>query len=363
MKRRLLLSVLPAICLLPWTLFGKCPISPNGTLELLAPAGNLIVETTGTDSVEVEVSNRQVVLKETCGRDVVTVTATMGTATGLPEWKIRVPKSVSLDLSTQGGTIQVGDTDGRETKLRTSGGRVTAGAIKGNALIVASEVHTGDIGGNAELRGKGGKLQVGNVDGDVLFFTTGGDIATGIVKGRVKADTGSGSIAIRESSGDVIVTTQAGDISSDFVHGAFDGKTESGNIRLEKVGGWVHALTGVGDIFLRLVPTNFASDLHIKAEAGLGNITMYLPEKIGAAVSAIVDKPALNAKRIFMDFPLKAGAGPINALRGLIPGGGAAEPLRLIPGGPEQQQTVINNGANMVRARTSAGTIRILKGN
>src|SRR6202008_4313212 len=97
---------------------------------------------------------------QTCGRDLVNVTATMEGVTGLPDWKIRVPKGVSLDLSTQGGSIQIMDTDGRETKLRASGGRVTAGMIKGNALIVASEVRTKDIGGNAELRGMGGKLQV-----------------------------------------------------------------------------------------------------------------------------------------------------------------------------------------------------------
>jgi len=366
MKHRLLIRLFPAFLLLPLNLFGKCPISANGTLELLAPAGNLVVDTTGTDSVEVEVSNRQVVLKETCGRDVVTVTATMPSGvTGLPDWKIRVPKGVSLDLSTQGGSIQVADTDGRETKLRTSGGRVTAGAIKGNALILANEVRTGEIGGNAEVRGQGGKLQVGNVGGDVLFFSTGGDIATGIVKGRVKADTGSGSVTIRESSGDVIVTTQAGDITSEYVHGAFDGKTDSGNIRIDRVGSWVHAVTGVGDIFFRLVPVNFASDLHIKAEAGIGDITMYLPEKISATINAIVDKPALkaNAKRIFFDFPSKASTSGINAFKGLIPGGGTETPRSSFIGGPEQQQTIINSGANNVRAHTSAGTIRIYKGN
>jgi hypothetical protein len=361
MTRRILLGILPAILLLPFNLFGKCPISPTGTLELLAPAGNLIVDTTGTDSVDVEVSNRQVALKETCGKDVVTVTAAMSGATGLPDWRIRVPKGVSLDLSTQGGSIQITDTDGRETKLRTSGGRVTAGMIKGNALIVASEVRTLDIGGNAELRGTGGKLQVGNVGGDAVFFTTGGDIATGIVKGKVKADTGSGSITIRESNGDVIVSTQAGDITSDYVHGAFDGKTENGKIRLERVGGWVHALTGVGDIFFRLVPTSLAADLHIKAEAGLGNITMYLPERIGATVTAIVEKPALNAKRIITDFPVKGFNSGLNAIRGLVPG--SNDPRAMFPAGPEQQQTVINNGGNPVKVRTSAGTIRILKGN
>jgi hypothetical protein len=358
MRWRVCLKVLPAILILPLSLFGKCPLSSGGKLELLAPAGNLIVETTGVDAVEVEISNRQVVLQEKCEGNLVVVTAT--SVTGLPDWKIRVPKGVELDLTTKAGSIQVGDTDGRETKLRTSGGKITAGGIKGNALLVATEVQAGNIGGNAELRGGGGKLQVGDVGGNAQFFSTGGDIATGIVKGSVMADTGSGSIAIRESNGDVVVTTQAGDITSNYVRGGFNGTTQSGTIRLDKAGSWVHAYTGVGDIVFRLVPTNLAGDLHVKAEAGLGNITMYLPEKISATIDAIVVKPALTAKGILGNFLPNASATVVSGLRGLIPG--RNEPQRLLPG-PEESKFVINGGANLIKARTSAGTININKGN
>ena len=56
---------LPVVLFLPLNLFAKCPIAADGRLVLRAPAGNLIVDTTGTDSVDVEVSNRQVVLQET----------------------------------------------------------------------------------------------------------------------------------------------------------------------------------------------------------------------------------------------------------------------------------------------------------
>jgi hypothetical protein len=356
---RVMLKVLPAILILPLSLFGKCPLTSGGKLELLAPAGNLIVDTTGVDAVEVEVSNRQVVLQEKCEGNVAVITT--ASVTGLPDWKIRVPKGVTLDLSTNAGSIQVGDTDGRETKLRTSGGKITAGSIKGNALLVATEVQAGNIGGNAELRGQGGRLQVGDVGGNAQFFSTGGDIATGVVKGGVTADTGSGSITIRESNGDVVVTTKAGDITSNYVRGSFNGSTESGNIRLERVGSWVHALTGVGDIVFRLVPTNLAGDLHVKAEAGFGNITMYLPEKISATIDAIVVKPALNAKGIFSDFFPKAPSALVNGIRGLIPG--RNEQRSLLPGGPEQERLVINGGTNTIKARTSAGTININKGN
>lgn len=345
MKLRVSLFVPLVFLLLPLGLFAKCPISPDGTLELRAPAGNLKVDTSGTDSVEVEVSNRQVTLQETCSGNTVVVNATMPAGIGIPDWNIRVPRSITLDLSTQGGNIQIGDTDGREAILRTSGGKVIAGNIKGNATIRATEVRTGNVGGKVELRGLGGRLQVGDVGGDAEFFTTGGDISTGVVRGHVKADSGSGSVTIRESNGDVIVTTQEGNITSDYVHGDFDGRTESGSIRLERVGSMVHAVTKVGDIFFRLIPEKVGEKLDVLAQADRGNITMYVPTKIKATIEAVIDKPALGARAIFSDFPLKA---PINGLKSLF------------PGGPEQQRAVINGGGNSIRVQTSVGTIKIL---
>jgi DUF4097 and DUF4098 domain-containing protein YvlB len=368
MKWRIWAGVLPAILILPLGLFGKCPISPNGRLELLAPAGNLVVETSGTDSVEVEVANRQVVVKEECtNKDLVVITGTLTSAAGLPEWKIKVPRGVSLDLSTQGGSIQVGDTDGKETFLRTSGGGVTTGLIKGKALIRANEVRTGDIGGDVEVRGQGGRLQVGNVGGNAQFSSTGGDIAMGLVKGTVKADTGSGSIMIRESNGDVLVTTQAGDITSSYVRGGFDGKTANGNIRLDKVGSWVHAFTGVGDIFFKLSPIDLAKDFHVKAEAGVGSITMYVPEKINATIDAIIDHSSFGATRIVSDFK-KVTTAPASAIWGLVPGRNKeAQPVRgFTSGAPDEQaRSILGNGGNQMKLRASSGSIniRILKGN
>ena len=129
MKLRVSLLLLTSVLVLPTVLSAKCPISAGGTLELRAPAGNLLVETSGTDSVEVEVSNRQVLLNENCGRDTVSITAKAPTSIGIPDWKIRVPRNITLDLSTEGGNIQVADTDG-EARLRTGGGKVIAGSFQ-----------------------------------------------------------------------------------------------------------------------------------------------------------------------------------------------------------------------------------------
>jgi hypothetical protein len=355
MKLCLRLAAAISVLLLPISLFGKCPISPTGTLEVRSPAGNLLVETSVNDSVEIEVSSRQITLQETCGRDKVVVTATAASGmSGIPDWNIRVPRSVALDLSTQAGSIRVQDTDGAEVWLRTSGGKVTTGNIKGNALIKGGEVRTGNIGGNVELRGMGGRLQIGDVGGNAEFYSTGGDITAGLIRGSVKAVSGSGSVTIRESNGDVVVTTQEGDITSEYVHGAFDGRIEKGgNIRVERTGSWVHAFTGVGDILFKLVPEKLGGDLHIKVETGIGNITMYLPEKMKATIDAVIDKPAIGVKKFFSDFPVSAFRAPVDAVRS----------LPLIPGGPEKQGMVINGGGNTIKAHTSSGTIRILKGN
>jgi hypothetical protein len=303
------------------------------------------------------VSNRQVLLNENCGRDTVAITAKAPTSIGIPDWKIRVPRSITLDLSTEGGNIQVTDTDG-EARLRTGGGKVTAGNIKGNALIRATEIRIGNVGGNVELRGLGGRLQIGDIGGNAEFYTPGGDVTAGVVKGGVKAVLESGSITIRESNGDVVVSTKEGSITSEFVHGSFDGNTENGNIRVANAGSWVKAVTGVGDIFFRLVPNNLAGDLHVTAEAAFGNITVYVPKAMKATFNAVVDKPAMGTRSIFSDFPpVKA---PVNAFNKLIPGGGTE---KLIPGAPEKQNSVVNGGGNPVKLRTSSGTIRILAGN
>src|SRR5688572_27366148 len=226
MKFGICLLALPVVLLLPLSLYAKCPITPDGRLVLRAPAGNLVVETSATDVVEIEVSNRQVNVQETCKREIVEVAATAPASIGIPDWKIRVPKGVTLDLSTQGGTIQIADTDG-EALLRTSGGKVIAGNIKGNALILGTEVRTGNIGGNAEIRGRGGRLVTGDIGGNAEFESPGGDITVGIVRGHVKAALGSGSVTIRESNGDVVITTLAGDIKSEYIRGSFDGRTDS----------------------------------------------------------------------------------------------------------------------------------------
>jgi hypothetical protein len=88
-------------------LFARCPVSNNATVIVHAPIGNLLVDTTGTDAVDVEVSNKQVTAQEaTCRPDLVRDRRYgAGAVQWNGDWKIRVPKGANLDLVTLGGNI------------------------------------------------------------------------------------------------------------------------------------------------------------------------------------------------------------------------------------------------------------------
>jgi len=350
--------------LLSIPLFAKCPVAPNATVIVRAPIGNLLVDTASPDSVDVEVSNRQVTSREvTCRTDLVEIEgAAPPQFSGSADWKIHVPKSVHLDLVTLGGNIQMADSDGNVT-LRTTGGYVTAGNIAGSAAIVTQGgfIKAGNIGGIAELRSKGGYLEVGNIGGGADFETSGGAIRAGIINGQVTASTLGGNITIREARGDVVATTAAGDISigearrmkartaggnitSRTVRGPFEGHTDLGDIRVDQLMSWIEASTGQGNIVVSLVPASLTGDLHVDLSTGVGDITLFLPQQMKANIDASIQRPTFDRQRIISDFPMNSLA--LSATRSLA---------------PIQTRTVVNGGGNPVRLRTSLGHIYLRK--
>ena len=356
---------LALVLLLPTvSLFARCPVSPNATLIVHAPIGNLQVDTSGVDAVDVEITNRQVTAREvTCRPDLVEIEGTAPAQfNGTADWKIRVPKTVHLDMVTLGGNINMGDSDGNVT-FRTTGGSVIVGNIRGKTAIITQGgfIKSGNIGGTAELRAKGGYLEVGDVAGAAELETSGGPIRAGVVVGRVTAETAGGNITIREARGDVIATTLAGDISigearqinartaggnitSRTVRGPFKGHTDSGDIRVDQVLSWIEASTGQGNIFVKLVPTNLDGDLHVDLQTGVGDITFFMPERMRATVDMSIQRPPFNNPRITSDFPMNA----------LAPSTG-----RTLT--PVQTRSVLNGGGNAVKLHTSLGAIFLRK--
>jgi hypothetical protein len=350
-------------------LFAKCSVSDGATLVVRAPAGDLQVDTSAHDSaVDVQVDNSLVQVQETCGKDTVEFSSNVpdpAQIRGSLVWRIVTPKNVSLDLVTTTGNITVADTDA-DAVLRTAGGSITTGQIKGRAALITQGgfVKAGNVGGDAEIRSQGGTLEVGDVGGNAEFHTTAGQIRAGTIAGSVTAEGGRAIFIIK--AGDVKATTNAGDISigdadrisakttggtitSRRVRGPFQGHTESGDIRLDNASAWVEASTGAGNIVVHVVPDNIDGDLHMDLQAGIGDVTIYVPPRIKATIDATVQRPAFQAQQIISDFPMN-GIAP-RPVRGLIPNNRFFSPTH--------SQTLLNGGGNQIILHTSLGKIII----
>jgi len=346
-------------CSLP-AAYAKCPVNENTTLVVKAETGDLQVDTTGREPI-VDVQSDGAQVRENCTKDKAEYTGN-----GARVLKITTPKDIDLDLTTQGGNINVGDVDGNAV-LRTSGGSVTTGNIKGNAAITTQggPIKSGNIGGNAEMRSPG-TIEVGDVGGNGYFHTTAGRVAAGniagslttveagrtisIIKaGEVKATTNAGDISIGEAAR-INAKSGGGHITTRRVRGPFQGHTEQGDIRLDSAGSWVEASTGQGNILVRMAPENFDGDLHMDLQAGVGDVMVYMPARMHASIDASVQRPAFQGAQIFSDFPPPPTARP---------------PQTLIPNNryytPTHSEFWSNGGGNKIVLHTSLGKITIRK--
>jgi DUF4097 and DUF4098 domain-containing protein YvlB len=351
-------------------LFAKCPISDGATVVVRAFAGDLQVDTSARDSsVDVQVDNALVQVQEICGKETVEFTGNAPAPSqirGTIVWRIVTPRSVNLDLVTMTGNINVADTDA-DALLRTAGGSITTGQIKGKAAMITQGgfVKARNIGGDAELRSQGGTLEVGDVGGNAEFHTNAGQIRAGTIAGSVTAEGGRAIFIIK--AGDVKATTNAGDISigdadrinaktsggtitSRRVRGPFQGHTESGDIRLDNAAAWVEASTGAGNILVHVIPDNIDGDLHMDLQAGIGDVTIYVPPRLKATIDATVQRPAFQAQQIISDFPMN-GIAPGRPVRGLIPNSRFFSPTH--------SQSLLNGGGNQIILHTSLGKITI----
>ncbi len=349
--------------------FAKCPVTDGATVVVRAPLGDLQVDTTSRESfIDVLVDSNLIQLQETCLKDHAEYTSNTpdpAQIRGSIVWKIVTPKTVDLDLVTLSGGITTGDVNGTVV-ARTAGGSITTGQIKGDASISTQGgvIKAGNIGGNAELRSQGGTLEVGDVGGKAEFHTTAGQIRAGIVGGSVIA-VGGRTITITRA-GEVQATTNAGDISigdaarinaktsggnitSRRVRGPFQGHTESGDILLDSAAAWVEASTGNGKIVVHLVPENIDGDLHMDLQAGIGDITVYVPQRMKATIDASIQRPALQ-QQIVSDFPMNGLAAVARPPQGLIPNRFYA---------PTHSQSLLNGGGNSITLHTSLGKIVI----
>ena len=331
--------------LIPPALFARCPIPANGTLEVVAPAGNLIIDTSGTDGVDWDVTGNQIIAKQSCDGSVVHIegTASGGAVRPIPDWHIKVPRTVILDLVTHAGSITIGNSDSK-INARTGGGDVFVGNVNGEMSIMsrAGNIRAGDIGSNADIRSsEGGNLVLGNVKGDVTAWTLAGDITVGSARKIADAVTGGGNILITR------------------VMGSFKGRSDAGSIRIEEAGSSVDATTASGSIYLKLVPNRQSGELHVNLEAGTGDVTLWLPKGMKADIQATA-----QGSQVHSDFPLaQAARGSIRNLPSTIDPGLKGPPGMTFAAPPSSflttQSGQRNGGGNPIHLRTTVGKVEI----
>ena len=131
-----------------------------------------------------------------------------------PLFQITVPRRFDLDLKTAGGKIDIADIDG-EVVARTAGG----------------SLEIGEVAGSVHGRTAGGSISIADATGAVDVGTSGGTIRLGRVGGPVHARTTGGSIHVDDAQGSVSARTTGGSIRLGEVGGTLDAKTTGGSVR------------------------------------------------------------------------------------------------------------------------------------
>lgn len=219
-------------------------VQPGGTLKAETSGGDIVVKTGAGDQVRVvarqtirasddaeadELLKKLELTITQEGNDVVAISKYARKLGGVSfgiwppvsvAFEVTVPETYNLELRTSGGDIVSGNLKGKAT-ARTSGGDVMLGHIDGEV-----QVHT-----------SGGDIVLDHATGPAKLDTSGGDIKVGSVLNTLDASTSGGDISARisgELKGDCVLGTSGGDIEAMVDASAaflLDASTSGGDIR------------------------------------------------------------------------------------------------------------------------------------
>ena len=110
-------------------------------------------------------------------------------------FKVRVPTSMSCDLSTSGGSISVADVEGQHD-IHTSGGSLNFDHLSGTTKAHTSggSINVNDYQGKLDANTSGGSIRVDGSEGEAMLETSGGSINLENIRGSLEAHTSGGSI-------------------------------------------------------------------------------------------------------------------------------------------------------------------------
>lgn len=352
---------------------GQFSTSPGLHLRVAADQGNIRVltadasqvsyrvhlETDGGDANAQEILNAFVLDARSEAEGVVLVGRSPRLRWGHHLWvtiEVTVPHSYNLELSTDGGNIEIGDIQGR-VSAATDGGNISVGQIGGPARLITDGGHilAKNVGGDLTAQTGGGDITVGSVSGGAVLRTGGGHIRVASIAGAGRLDTGGGNISLERAGAGLVVSTGGGEIEVGEASGLIRARTGGGGIRVVQSSGPTELETGAGSVYLMQVQSAvkastgaggitawFGPDAKLSSScrlaAGEGDIVVYLPKELAVTVDAQVELGGDHRVVVDPAFPLKVTYGEpdegsqVVRAEGALNGGGATLVLRTVSG-------------------------------
>lgn len=184
-------------------------------------------------------------------------------------FKVYVPKNVSTDLLTSGGSISLSDLHGTQD-FTTSGG----------------SLHVDKLSGHTTGTTSGGSIYVSNSTDDIDLTTSGGSIEAKNSSGNIKLTTSGGSLSLSDLKGDVKATTSGGNVHGNTIQGSLNASTSGGNVVLKELACSVDAATSGGNISVNIKELG----AYVKISNSSGNIDLQLPGGKGLDLKLTADK-------------------------------------------------------------------------
>ena len=270
--------------------------------------------------------------------------------------EVTVPHNYNLDLTTEGGNIQIADVQGR-VGAETAGGNISVGQIDGPTRLITDggNIMAKNVGGDLTAQTGGGDITVGSVGGGAILRTGGGHIRVASITGVGRLDTGGGNISLEHAGAGLAVSTGGGEIDIGEASGLIRARTGGGGIRIVKSTGPTELQTGAGSVYLMQVQNAvrattgaggitawFGPDARLtspcRLAAGEGDIDVYLPKQLAVTVDAQVELGGDHRVVVDPAFPLKVTYGEpdegsqVVRAEGELNGGGETLILRTVSG-------------------------------
>jgi DUF4097 and DUF4098 domain-containing protein YvlB len=193
--------------------------------------------------------------------------------------EVFIPKSYmnSIIIKTRSGRIEAADKFiCRKINIESSSGSIEVNNITAEMV---------------SIKASSGRINAGNVEGDVSAETSSGYIQFDQINGSLTANTSSGSIKSELVSGNVNIRTKSGEINLGNIGGNVSAETSSGAIKMDMVNGnIIVAETSSGSIHCS-VGENMEN---ISLTSSSGGITLNIPQNISSSFSSRTSSGGLS---------------------------------------------------------------------